>query len=249
MKTIFFDVDTQNDFMNQDGALYVPGAELLKPKLKQLTDFAKLKNIPVLGDVDRHFGTEEYKNREQELARNGGPFPYHCMIDTQGERKIRETIFYPLRGREADETNHGRYGEENIYIPHILESKEMYDYINFVTTVRWTARELLEHTSEKKFIPRFFEKQNYDVFTNPAAEYVLKAGKVDEAIVYGVATEYCVKAAVLGMQQRGIQTYVLTDAIKGITPQGEKSALEEMTSSGAILTTTKEIYKMLEARK
>ena len=30
MSVILYDVDTQKDFMNSDGALYVPGAEKLK---------------------------------------------------------------------------------------------------------------------------------------------------------------------------------------------------------------------------
>ena len=38
---IHYDVDTQNDFMNPSGALYVPDAESIKPNLKKLTDHAK----------------------------------------------------------------------------------------------------------------------------------------------------------------------------------------------------------------
>ena len=34
---IFWDVDTQHDFMDPDGKLYVKGAELIMPKLAQLT--------------------------------------------------------------------------------------------------------------------------------------------------------------------------------------------------------------------
>ena len=44
---IFYEVDIQNDFMNKNGALYVPGAELIKPNIKILTNYAREKNIPV----------------------------------------------------------------------------------------------------------------------------------------------------------------------------------------------------------
>src|SRR3989344_4924987 len=94
MKTIFWDVDTQNDFMHKDGALYVPDAELIIPNLAALTEIARKNNIPVLGSVDRHFGTEEYKAREGELARWGGSFPDHCMNNSKGQLKIDETIKY-----------------------------------------------------------------------------------------------------------------------------------------------------------
>ena len=38
---IFWDVDTQVDFMLQGGKLYVPGAEKLIPNLRRLVDAAR----------------------------------------------------------------------------------------------------------------------------------------------------------------------------------------------------------------
>ena len=35
MKTVFFDIDTQIDFLYPAGALYVPGAERLLPLISQ----------------------------------------------------------------------------------------------------------------------------------------------------------------------------------------------------------------------
>ncbi|MFW5746057.1 MAG: cysteine hydrolase family protein [Nanoarchaeota archaeon] len=91
----------------------------------------------------------------------------------------------------------------------------------------------------------FLEKQHYDVFTNPQTERVLADLGVTDAIVDGVATDYCVKAAVLGMQERGIQTYVVADAIRGITPQGAAEALEAMQDAGAKMIRTQELPDLL----
>jgi len=91
--------------------------------------------------------------------------------------------------------------------------------------------------------PIYFEKQSYDVFTNPNLEVFLERASVTEAIVYGVATDYCIKAAVIGMQERGIQCYVVEDAIKGITPEGEAKAIEEMKSNGAKFITTQQVLE------
>ena len=46
--TLFWDVDTQFDFMHADGKLYVPDAEQIIPRLKQLTDHAHRAGIPIL---------------------------------------------------------------------------------------------------------------------------------------------------------------------------------------------------------
>ena len=84
---IFYNVDTQKDFMNETGALYVPGAEAIKPILGQLHKYARSNDIPMWGQRDRHF-----KN-DAELIRNGGVFPDHCMDGTDGMNNISETVY------------------------------------------------------------------------------------------------------------------------------------------------------------
>lgn len=216
---VFYDVDTQNDFMNKDGALYVPGAEDIKQNLEKLTRYAREKKMPALGSVDIHFGIEEYKDREGELQRWGGPFPDHCMDGTKGAEKILETN---LTG---------------IHIP----AKPYGENFEQFAPAEYDAEELLAMVNGKDSV--IFEKQHYDVFTNPKTEALLTAADVKEAVVYGVATDYCVKAAVLGMQKRGIQCYVVEDAISGVAPETTKSALEEMVKAGAKFVKTSDVLE------
>jgi nicotinamidase-related amidase len=52
MKNIFFmDIDTQRDFMLSTGALYVPGAERIIPKLRWLFDFDRKNEIFILSSA------------------------------------------------------------------------------------------------------------------------------------------------------------------------------------------------------
>jgi nicotinamidase/pyrazinamidase len=83
MKTIFFlDVDTQRDFMLPGGALYVPGAERIIPKLRRLFDFAKKNDVFILSSADAHSQDDaEFKE-----------FPPHCVRGTEGQRKIDDTL-------------------------------------------------------------------------------------------------------------------------------------------------------------
>jgi len=85
------------------------------------------------------------------------------------------------------------------------------------------------------------EKQAYDVFANPNTAPILRASGAKRFIVFGVATDYCVVAAVLGLRRRGYAATVVSDAIRGITPEGTEKALEGMRRAGAKFATTDEV--------
>lgn len=96
-RTLFYDVDTQRDFMLPGGALYVAANEKILPVLKLITELARRHQIRRICSMDRHFP------QDRELARNGGPWPDHCMDGTQGQRKVDETAVddpHPLPARE-----------------------------------------------------------------------------------------------------------------------------------------------------
>lgn len=79
---IFWDVDTQADFMLPGGKLYVPGAEKLIPNLKRLTDAARQGRVLILGDRDSHTPDDPEFER----------FPPHCVQGTPGAKLIPETL-------------------------------------------------------------------------------------------------------------------------------------------------------------
>jgi len=96
-------------------------------------------------------------------------------------------------------------------------------------------RSLLEHHQ------LVLEKQTYDVFDNPNTERILRAAEVTRCVVFGVATDYCVRAAVLGLLQRGYRATVVADAIRGVAPDSTRRALAAMRSAGARFQTTSQI--------
>lgn len=78
---IFWDVDTQADFMLPGGKLYVPGAEKLIPNLVRLTDAARQGRVFIIGDVCVHSPDDpEFQQ-----------FPPHCILGTPGAEIIPET--------------------------------------------------------------------------------------------------------------------------------------------------------------
>jgi len=82
MKTVFFDVDTQIDFVFPAGALYVPGAERILPAIAALNGWAAAHGIPVVSTADAHTESDpEFK-----------AWPPHCIAGTLGQHKPPETL-------------------------------------------------------------------------------------------------------------------------------------------------------------
>jgi nicotinamidase-related amidase len=88
MSLIFWDVDTQVDFMHSDGKLYVPGAESIIPNLKQLTEYAHGHGIRIVASADDHVPGHRELSATPDFRQT---FPNHCMRGTPGQKKIPET--------------------------------------------------------------------------------------------------------------------------------------------------------------
>ena len=78
MKTVFFDIDTQIDFVYPAGALYVPGAEHILPVVAELNRRAPL----VISTMDAH--TED--DPEFQI------YSHHCVAGTAGQHKPAITL-------------------------------------------------------------------------------------------------------------------------------------------------------------
>ena len=59
--------------------------------------------------------------------------------------------------------------------------------------------------------------------------------------MFGVATDYCVKAAALGLAERGYRVAVLTDAIAAVADETGQAALRKMEAAGCRLTTSRSL--------
>ncbi|HEX6966296.1 MAG TPA: isochorismatase family cysteine hydrolase [Gemmatimonadaceae bacterium] len=85
---IFWAVDTQRDFMDPDGKLYIPGAHEIKPQLKRLTEYAFARDFHVVASSDDHVLEHEEISATPDFRVT---FPEHCMRGTPGAELIPET--------------------------------------------------------------------------------------------------------------------------------------------------------------
>jgi nicotinamidase/pyrazinamidase len=79
---VFWEVDTQTDFMLPGGKLYVPGAERLLPNIRKLTDAARQGHVFLVSHGCYHEEDDpEFKT-----------FPPHCIKGTSGADFVPEAL-------------------------------------------------------------------------------------------------------------------------------------------------------------
>jgi nicotinamidase/pyrazinamidase len=186
---VFVDVDTQRDFLEPDGALFISGSGRIKTNLARLTRFAREAGIPVLATACAH------AEGDPEFA----VFPPHCLVGTPGQERIDETAWPGGAIFNADDTL------PETPPPHLT-----------------------------------IHKQRYDVFSVPEIDMILEIySETDPTfVVYGVATDYCVKCAVEGLLGRGKKVALVVDAIRAVDPSSEADLLTRFANDGVLLTIT-----------
>ena len=88
MQRILWDVDTQVDFMETSGKLYVPGARDVAPAMERLVDVARAARITHVASADDHELTDPEISESPDFA---DTYPPHCLRGTRGAEKILET--------------------------------------------------------------------------------------------------------------------------------------------------------------
>lgn len=104
-KTIFWDVDTQFDFMKPQGALYVPGAEEIIDKVGQVRRFALENGYSIVCDVDWHRLDNPEISEHPDMKTT---FPPHALAGTPGAERVGDLGDAPIDYVEIDEVDLGR---------------------------------------------------------------------------------------------------------------------------------------------
>lgn len=224
MRTILIDVDTQHDFCHTTGALFVKGADTLHDRFRQLTARGVAVGAPIVGSVDSHaFDAWEFAGAPETGPRGETPnFPPHCVKGTEGWLKVPGTTAPRAR-----------------FIPNVPLSDEL-------------LRPLVRAHQPQQIL---LEKEVYSLFANPNADAVLdlvtEGDKGARFVVYGVALDYCVKAAALGLvdylqrRARRGEVQLVLDATASVDPAGGERARAECATHGVRLTSFSEALAAL----
>ena len=204
---ILWDVDTQVDFMEPSGKLYVPGAKDVAPAMELLVDAARAARLTHVASADDHELTDPEISDAPDLRNT---YPPHCMRGTRGAEKILET-------KQRDPLPLALLPFPPALLHGMIEGR----------------REIL------------LLKKSFDVFTNPNADPLLTALDPDEIIVFGVATDVCDDAAILGFLQRGRRVRFVEDAARGLDSDRTAACMALWRDRGVEFSTAEEVIASL----
>ncbi len=199
---LFIDVDTQVDFVEPTGALYVPGSQEAMANVHQLLSFATERRITTISGIDAHVVDDpEFKQ-----------YPPHCIQGTPGQRRYFDDL--PKLPRHVWPADADMTGID-------LTIEKGHHYIA--------------------------EKRDFPMCTNPWLQALRERGVFRRVlcVVFGVATDVCVRADVLDLCAAGAHVRVAEDAIAGIDAANTERALGEMRHAGARLVPTDELLRGL----
>ncbi len=83
--TLFFDIDTQYDFLEPEGRLYVEGAEAIIDRISEARRFALENGYSILATVDWHSLEDEEISTQPDYRVT---WPPHCLAGESGAQRL-----------------------------------------------------------------------------------------------------------------------------------------------------------------
>ena len=130
-KLIFWDVDTQFDFMRPEGTLYVPGAETIIEKVSDVRKFALQNGYSIIADMDWHSLSNKEISESPDFNKT---FPAHCMAGSPGGERLGYLGNVPIEYVEIDKMPAGKLKKlvekEQFHVVIRKESVDVFDNPN-----------------------------------------------------------------------------------------------------------------------
>jgi|GEM_PF-96795 len=239
--TVFHEVDAQQTFwkgdgLRPDGPLAVQGTSEITRNVADLKKLAFIHpKIKAIASMDRHFEVELRRsdvNPEFHPNSDGSfrGFPPHAMDGVEGPigpDRIPEVEVFPKK--------------QQLIIPDNHPSGDQLVPIDF--DLNRYADQILDPQVEV-----VIEKNGpgaYDVFRNPRTQDIYRSIQPKRVIVYGVATDFCVDAAVQQFLKTMLfEVWVISDAISGVFCELSQKKIESWKKNGAHLVTTDEVFDL-----
>ena len=197
-------------------------------------DFTKFKNgsLAVEGTDEAYIKAVDENTKKLKAA----GFP---IFATQDWHPVNHASFFTNhKDKKAFDVIKLRGKDQVLWPPHCVQKTP-------------GAEILLDHKLFKAVVKKGKDPQfdSYSGFQDDGGkktnmDKLLKKAKIKKLVVYGIATDYCVRATVLDGLAAGYKVIMIKNLCRGVTPDTSQKAIEEMQSKGAIFLDDLDLEKI-----
>ena len=185
-------------------------------------DFTKLRNgsLAVGGTDEAYIKAVE---EDTKRLRKGG-FPIYTTQDWHPPDHV--SFFTNHKDKKAFEMTKVHGKDQVLWPPHCVQKTP-------------GAEVLLDNKLFKAVVKKGMDPQydSYSGFQDDGGkktemDTILKKDKIKKVVVYGIATDYCVRATALDAAAAGYKVIMIKNLSRGVTPDTSQKALDEMKAKG-----------------
>jgi nicotinamidase/pyrazinamidase len=197
-------------------------------------DFTKFKNGSLAVDGTDEAFIKRVDENTKKLEKAG--FPIFGTLDWHPTNHISFYTSHP--GRKPFEVIKIRGKDQVLWPPHCVQNTPGAEVL--------LDKKLFEAFVKTATDPQF---EGYSGFQDDGGketglDKLLKKGKIKKVVVYGIATDYCVRATALDAGAAGYKVIMLKNLSRGVAPDTSQKAVEEMKAKGVVILDDLDLEKI-----
>jgi len=188
-------------------------------------DFTKFKNgsLAVEGTDEVYIKIVEENTKKLKVA----GFPIYATQDWHPTDHV--SFFTNHMERKAFDVIkiHGK--DQVLWPPHCVQRTSGAEIL--------LDNELFKATVKKGMDPQYDSYSGFqdDGGRKTKMDKILKKDKITKVVIYGIATDYCVKATVLDAVALGYKVIMIKNLSRGVAPDTSQKAIEEMKAKSIVV--------------
>ena len=188
-------------------------------------DFTKLRNgsLAVEGSDEAYIKTVEENTKKLHAA----GYPIFATQDWHPNDHV--SFFTNHKDKKAFEMTKVHGKDQVLWPPHCVQKTP-------------GAEILLDNKLFKAVVKKGIDPQydSYSGFQDDGGkktemDTILKKDKIKKVVVYGIATDYCVRATALDAAAAGYKVIMIKNLSRGVAPDTSQKALDEMKAKGVVV--------------
>ena len=197
-------------------------------------DFTKLKNGSLAVDGTDEAYIKAVEENTKKLKEAG--FPIYATQDWHP--KNHASFFTNHKGTKAFDVIklHGK--DQVLWPPHCVQNTPGAEIL--------LDKKLFKAVVRKGMDPQYDSYSGFqdDGGKKTEMDKLLKKDNIKKIILYGIATDYCVRATSLDAIAAGYQVIVIKNLCRGVAPDTSQKAIEEMKAKGVVVLDDLDLEKI-----